>query len=207
MNRVSFDEVEDIFNDIWCDSKEQLFHEIAWDCLEKAGLTTYSDDKTYAQIYVYAYVIQMLCDEFSYMAYDELCVYEYEVPEEEPLTDAAIGWLYRDAICKYDNASQCFSMNADEMLLGIMEEYRYKVADAIFDQLGDSLVGALLYFSIQGTPQQENDDENEPEYFHTTDDLLKYCKSLDFYFLDLFREHNAMQVQHWLDCHSCAIDD
>ena len=208
MNRVSFDEVADIFNDIWCDSKEHLFHEIAWDCLDKAGLTMYSDDKTYAQIYVYAYVIQMLCDEFSYMAYDEFCAYEYDAPEEDPLTDAAIGWLYRDSLDTREDAGQCFSMSANKMFCALIKDYRHKVADAIFDQLGETTMGAVLFFSIHGKRLAECDeDESNIQAFQSKEELLAYSREIGIDALDHLTDYNGMRVWNWLETHSCSIDD
>ena len=209
MNQVSFDEVEDIFHDIWCNSSEHFFHEIAWDCLERAGLTTYSNEKTYALIYVYAYVIQMLCEEFSYVAYDELCEYNYELPEEEPLTDAAIGWLYRDCLSKEDDAAdEYFSTDARDMLVDLMKQYRDRVADAIFEQLGEPTVGALLLFSIRGKRFAEDcEDEYEIENFQSKEGLLNYSKSIGINALEMLSEYNGMQVWSWLETHSDSINE
>lgn len=208
MNKVFYDEVAYVFRDVWVDSAEHLFHEIAWDCLEKEGYTTYSDEKMHAMIHVYAYVIQMLCEEFFDRAYDETCAYDYETPDEEPLTDAAIGWLYRDVLSKSnaDNMDEHFSSSAREMLVALMYELRYTVADVIFDQLGKQLVGTLLHFSVSGAPLQEDETES-PADFQTKEELLDYCKQVGFVLEDVLTYENAMRAWNWLDSHSCALDE
>lgn len=208
MDKVPFDEVKHIFHKNWVDSAEHLFCEIAWNCLEQAGYTQYSNEKTHAQIYVYAYIVQMLCDEFSHMAYDEPCAYEYEIFDEELLTDAAIGWLYRDHLStkRVDNIDEHFSSNAHEVLVNFMFEMRYTVADVIFDQFGEYLVGTLLYFAVLGKPL-EDDDDDLPMNFQTKDELLAYCKEVELSLEDVLTYNNAIRTWHWLESHSCMIDD
>lgn len=212
MNKVPYDEVKGYFQAIWANSAEPLFHEIAWDCLEKAGLTSYENGKTHALIHVYAYVIQMLCEEFSYFAYDETCNYDYEGPDEEPLTDAAIGWLYRDVIdtIGYANLDDCFSTSASEMLSELVGELRHVVADVLFDQLRQPPIESLLYYSIMWKPSRTSTGnasciENQP--FQTKEALLHYCANEDFCIEDVFDFSHASGILHWLSCRSCATDD
>ena len=209
MKKVDFLEVSEVFSDVWCNGAENLFCQIAWDCLDKAGMTSYQDEKTYAKIYVYAHVIQMLVEEFSWAAYDEPCAYEYETAQEEPLTDAAIGWLYRDALVQRgcEDADGCFMADPAEMLRELIFETRHEVADVIFDAFGEYNTGKLLFFTFKGKPLEEDyDDEDmeEAKPFATKEELLSYCKDTDYYFFDSLYDANAMRLQHWLECHSCT---
>ena len=207
MGKVPYEEVKEIFQNVWCNSAEPFLHEVLWETLDKAGLTTYSNDKEYAMCFLYAYVIQMLCEEFSCMAYDEPYFYEFEVPDEEPLTEAAIGWLYRDVLSKrkYSNLDECFATNAAGIFADLILELRYTVADPLFQQLGEDLLGNLFFFSIAGHPLENEEADSEP--FMTKEDFLKYCQECDFFVIDELSDYNANRVVHWLYSHSCAIDD
>ncbi len=217
MSKVDFYEVSDIFSDIWCNSRENLFREIAWDCLDKAGMTTYEDERTHALIYLYAYVIQMLDEEFSTIAFDEYCAYDYEPYSSEPLTDVALGWLYREVLQEegYTDIASCFSTDEQEILRKLIFVLRHRVADVIFQTFGDYQTGMLLYFAIKGEPLQEEYDEysedpeppDEPEPFSTKEELIQYCETLEFKFEDVLDFMNAVHLMHWLECHSCALDD
>ena len=220
MSKVDFHEVSDIFYDLWCSSREDLFREIAWDCLDKAGMTTYVDERTHALIYLYAYVIQMLGEEFSAIAFDEYCAYDYEPYSSEPLTDAALGWLYREILEQegYTDIDSWFSSDSQEILRELIFALRHRVADVIFRAFGDYQTGMLLYFAIKGKPLQiENDDydeddddaepEDEPEPFSTKEELIQYCKDLEFDFEDVLDFMHGTHLMHWLSCHSCAVDD
>lgn len=213
MDKVPYDEVKEIVHDIWCDSAEPFLHEVLWETLDKAGLTTYSSDKEYDMCLLYAYVLQMLCEEFNCMAYDE----PFEVPYEEPLTEAAIGWLYRDMLSKreYSNLDECFAANAADMFADLILELRYTVADPLFQQLGENLLGKLFFFSIAGHPLENGEADKEtgeiaeaaPEPFMTKEALLKYCQECDSFVMDALPDDNANRVTHWLNRHSCATDD
>lgn len=207
MEKVPYEEVKEIFQNVWCNSAEPFLHEILWETIDKAGLTTYSNEKEYAMCFLYAYVLQMMCEEFSCMAYDEPCFYEFEVPCEEPLTEAAIGWLYCDVLSKgkYTNLDECFTAEVADMFRGLIFELRYTVADPLFQQLGEDLLGKLFFFSITGHPL--GNEEADPEPFMTKEDFLKYCQECDFFVIDALSDYHANRVVHWLHSHSCAVDD
>lgn len=217
MDKVPYEDVKDIFQNMWCDSAEPFLHEVLWETLDKEGLTTYSNDKEYAMCLLYAYVLQMLCEEFSYMAYDEPYFYEFEVPYEEPLTEAAIGWLYRDVLSKgkYSNLDECFTAKVADMFRELIIKFRYTVADPLFQQLGEDLLGKLFFFSMAGHPLDnwEEDEETgelveaDPEPFVTKEAFLKYCQECDSFVIDALPDYNANRVTHWLYSHSCATDD
>lgn len=217
MDKVFFEDVEDIFSDIWCNSAECFLHEILWDALDKQGLTTYSNDKEYAMCFLYAHVLQMLCNEFSNMAFDEYCSYDFNPDYEEPLTEAGIGWLYRDVLARENNSNlnECFCTDVSEMFSVLIQKLRHTVADPVFKQLGDALVGKLFYFSVvgrqePGTEYDEDTDEYidvDPEPFLTKEEFLKYCQDSECCVWDDLPYYNAMRTWHWLSCHSCALDD
>lgn len=207
MGKVSYGDVKDIFRNVWCDRAEPFLHEVLWETLDKAGLTTYSNNKEYAMCFLYAYVLQMLCEEFSDMAYDQHYFYEFEVPYEEPLTEAAIGWLYRDVLSKrtYRNLDECFDADVVHMFRNLILELRYTVADPLFQQWGVGLLGNLFFFSTAGQPLKN--EEAVPEPFMTKEAFLKYCQECDFFSIDELPGPNSDRVMHWLSCRSCMTDD
>ena len=203
MKTVPFEEVRPVFSPLWHDSAEPLLHEILWDCLTEKGLTVYFDEKSHALIHVYAYILQMLCEEFAYMAYDDPCPYEFDFCDEEPLTGAALGYLYGE---KFGRSSKNFTTDPNMMLNSLVEKLRHPVADVIFDRFGDFETGQLFFFAMNGEPLWEN--ENTPSQpFRTKEELLSYCENLEECYLDHLKYDNESKVEHWTFSHSCAIDD
>lgn len=213
MKTVQYEEVSDLFQSRFVDSEEYLFHSIAWDCLTKAGFTAYSNEKERAHIYLYAYAIQLLCEEFYSMAYDEYG-YDLELFGEEPLTDAAIAELYRALIADDESVTEerLENMDAGDMLAELVSSVQEKVESVIFDQLGSTLIGALLYNAVTGIPKEdgfcEDDDEEAQsdlfpinERFHTKEALLNYAKDMGNSFLFCLPDSNAMRLQEWISDH------
>ena len=215
METVQFTDVEDIFSDIWRESCEGYLHEIAWDCLEEAGLTGFSSDREYAEVFIYAYVIQRLCEEFSFAAFDETFDDSYiERVTEEPLTDAAVGWLYRDFLEKahYSNIEECFSDNANDMFPFLVAELKGKVAEAIFMQLGDDVAGRLFFLAIRGKLiEATGDEENEEDIgFQSKEELLDYCRKTPWSYIDLCGDlsyPNAVKTMTWIASHALAFEE
>ncbi len=212
-NTVAFDDVCNVLQTSWSDSEEWLFYEIAWDALERSGLTTYTNEKTHALIYVYAYVLQMIMEEFSFLAYDETFSYEFEPWGDEPLSDAAVGWLYRDCLTGYSSESVelSFSQDVGEMLKELVIEMRYPVTEALFEQINNEKLGNLLYFSVNGVPETdvlqegETEDDLEGYRFKTKEDLLSYCDKTELCLYDLLPEENAANVADWLIYHTYEV--
>ncbi len=211
MKTVKFEEVSCIFHGKFCDSEGGLFHSIAWDCLDKAGLTTYSNEKERAYIHLYAYAIQQLCEEFGFVAYEEPQD-EPELLDQEPLTGAGIAALYRDLVADDEKVTEedLEDMSESSMLAELVAGVQESVECAIFDQLGSKLTAALLYYSVQGVPGDCGDDDDEyDEYdvldgckrFHTKEALLEYCKGPNQDFLFYLSDYCAMQTMLWISQH------
>lgn len=209
MKNVEFSDVKEFFNPIWSGNTEMFWYEIAWDILSKANLTQYEekDLKHRCEIYVYPYVLQMLMGEFSYFMFNESYNYECEHDfDDDILNAAAVGWLYRDSLDGYANINECFSNEASNMLMNLVRQYRYVIADILFELLGD-LILYLLYFSAV-TPFDEAGNEiafeNKESYYNYA---KQYCES-EYEQISIFDSfEQECQVMHWIISHSCAFDD
>lgn len=213
MDKVSYEEIEDLFNNYCSEDAEPFLREILWEALEKQGLTSYSNEKEQALCFVYAFVIQMLCDEFFYIADEIDYYYEYEFPDEEPLSAVAVGWLYRDALGKQkhlSNIDDCFTTVVYKMFTDLVIEHRRTVAEPIFSLLGEDLLGKLFFFAVHGRLLNTNYDydiDTEAEPFKSKEEFLSYCQNCPFDIIGDFPEYTANRLMDWLYSHSCAVDD
>ena len=217
MKCVTFDEVRNSFYTVWSDGNEMLFYEIAWKVLTDAGLTCYETIRQRAEILVYPYVLSMLNGEFSERMFQEKYSYEHpqydpsEESEEDGLTGAALGWLYCDALKEYGNYyEELFECDAQKILESLVFEYRYKVADPLFKVLDCGYLLFVLWYHAVVSPVDTMGNEI---LFDNAKDFYDYCQAeasrvteRDFsdYFDNTMDEDSVM---HWMDCHSCAMDD
>lgn len=207
MKKVSYSDVEGYFHIIWPDGAESFFHEVLWDALDEIGLTSYVNDKEYALCHAYAFVLQMLCDEYSDMVDECKYYYDIELPYEEPLTEAAVGWLYRDVLNQVNanNTDDCFDTDASKMFPRLIINLRRSVSEPLFNHLGVDLLTKLFFFSRRGCPLETDEyyeNDSEPEKFRTKEEYLKYCQECPFNVLWDLPEYIAFLVMSWMDAHS-----
>ena len=203
MKTVQYEEVGYLIPSRFVDSEEHLFHSIAWDCLAKAGLTSYSNEKEQTYIYLYAYAIQLLCEEFHSLAFDESND-ELELFDQEPLTAAAIVDLYRDLVADDESMTEERMEDLDEyhMLTDLVLSVQEKVEGAIFDQLGSTLTGALLYNAVTGIPKEDESDLFPVnERFHTKEALMDYSKKMGKLYPLYLPDYHGMQILNWISDH------
>ena len=214
---VEFEDVEDCFDEIWSNGNEKYFFEIAWDALTKAGITQYRNAREKAEILVYPYVLSMLNGEFAQLMFDEPYYYEFPQYDEsdesvlERLTGASLGWLYCDSMNKYINHDEMFDPDPSSILANLVSEYRYKVANPLFEVLGEGNLLLLLWYHTAISPVDSIGGEIR---FSDAEAYLNYCKteaaSLDD--LDLIstlaEEHySSDEIALWMYDHSHALDN
>lgn len=171
--KIAYDEIADRFYREWNTNTESLIWETAWDCLEKAGLTEYTDETSRSEVYVRAYAVGRLCKEFDNCAFGGSSNrYVLVWDGEPPLTADSVNALY---LSNFPNGAET-ELNA--RLEALVFQFRKPVAHIILRQLGVDLWGNLLFAGMNGKPFPVDSDWEDEHEFESAQALMDYCKNL-----------------------------
>jgi hypothetical protein len=142
---LSFQEVREIFssNQVWSGNKEVNFYRLAWDALNKGGLTVYSNIIERNMVTVRAYTLIMLYCEFCDLAFNEIFPYEFADWEEiAGISSFEIGLIIGRNYDKYDYLVDLGNDRLDDIFMALVEEQRYDVMETLSNNV-DSSGGAM----------------------------------------------------------------
>jgi hypothetical protein len=188
LNKVEFDDVKPIFegHNIWSDGTEIFWYQLAWECLEKEGLTYYSNSYDLAYVYIRVYTLIMIYGEFSSLISNDYYSYEFfRENVEDILSDFIIGQLImklqyefnklQNSICEiefYDNE------NIENAFFDLVSDQRYKVFNAIENHISKFQdktfsIFVSMYITVV-TPYKSIEDEI-PEEILSYESYLSVC--------------------------------
>lgn len=173
MSKVCYEEIQDIFDDVWVYSREHFWYKKAWAVLDKCGLTSYEDRETECIVYLRAVTLEMIYKEFCDVTFDEYCEHgsSYYDSIYDIMSDFEIGQLYG----KRNNAEMAES-----------ESYAVNwLADQEWDSICKALLGNLgingFYLGMLLTSYTPNFwDLEEDDVTTETDDIDTYDSYWDF---------------------------
>lgn len=180
MNIVDFRDIEDVFEGIWCESRQMFWFEKAWDILTKHNLTKYNDAKDETLVYIRALTLCMIYEEFCDLSFDEYCEYDsYYDKICDYVPELQIGQLYGEL---YNNDFTT-SVNYASCLLA--ESERKNVIRALLKELDESMLFLGMYLTIY-TPYEWLDEYDDcfintyEEYWgEITNKSHDICNNLD----------------------------
>ena len=95
MEKVSYEDVKNTFNEVWQFSREQLWYKKAWTILEKCNLTSYDNREEECVVFLRAITLEMIYKEFCDVTFGEYCEHgAYYDNLCGNITDFEIGQVY-----------------------------------------------------------------------------------------------------------------
>lgn len=157
------------------DSCEQFVWEKAWEALEADGLTGFSNPLDHGRVYVYAYTLNRLNNEFYERAFECPCSsYLYGWEDKDPLSAAVLAQL-----CQEDCPQALENSDPEQRLEILAAHYKGDVTAALLRQESAAYWGNLLYAAMNGRPypgEMEGWEDMKP--FRSRQELEDYCRSL-----------------------------
>ena len=187
-NKVEFNDIKPIFesHNIWSGVTEIFWYQLAWECLEKGGLTDYSNSYDLAYVYIRAYTLIMIYGEFSNLISNGYYSYEFfRENVEEVLSDFIIGQLIMKSQYEFNKLPYHYSEiefydneNIENAFFDLVAEERYKVFNAIENHISefqDKIFKIFVAMYITMVTPFENIEDEIPE------EILSYESYLSVY--------------------------
>ena len=187
-NKVEFNDVEPIFEEhnIWSGGTEIFWYQLAWECLEKEGLTDYSNIYDLAFVYIRAYTLIMIYGEFSSFISNRYYTYEFfRENVEEVLSDFTIGQLIMKSQYEFNKLQNHFceiefydNENIENAFFELIDNERYKVFNAKENHISkfqDKIFSIFVSMYITMITPYKNIEDEIPE------EILSYESYLSVY--------------------------
>lgn len=205
MYTIEFSEVENIFEGIWCESRQMYWFEMAWDVLTKQNLTTVDNEGDEILVYIRALTLYMIYEEFCDLVFEEYCeYYSYYEKINDCVSEFQIGRLYGE---RYKDK---FTDDVDYACCCLAESERRNVMSALLKDLDESKIFLGMYLTVY-TPYSWLDEDDDcvidtyKQYYSEIKNKTKdICNSLDRNMVELYGYswicEGTYQVREFDDC-------
>ncbi len=195
---VSFSQVVELFdsNAIWNNSNELFMYEWLWELLDEQGFTTYTDDRDYYRVIIYAVVLIYTYDQFCSLALDyggyEDFYYKCTDVLDGEISEVMIGQL----LCQLDDYEPIEDL--EDAIMALLNGYQYRLIHSLFKKMLKTDPFAIMYFANQQFIEIAESDGDYEEYEADINSLEEYKAKVEENWQQAYEDFAIIEGYSWL---------